>query len=172
MRKIFFTCLILSVFAFGAAEAQKRPTKARETVKIQAEPLSKTTKTVEAPKTVGLTVERYVSNHEVKADGTAVQTIEIRQRFDSEIALARFAGSYLSGVEIPDVATLAGAAALNPVVPRGAMVPYGRGWCPAATMAADPKGLPGEGGVSGPLGFASCRPDAMPGTANENGNGP
>lgn len=91
MRKIFFTCLILSVFAFGAAEAQKRPTKARETVKIQAAPLSKTTKTVEAPKTVGLTVERYVSNHEVKADGTAVQTIEIRQRFDSEIALARFA---------------------------------------------------------------------------------
>lgn len=61
----------------------KRPAKI---VNIQAAPPP----AKEAAKTVGLTIERYVSNIEVAGDGTFVQKIEVLQRFKSTVAVNRY----------------------------------------------------------------------------------
>lgn len=86
-----FTCaLLLLVTSFSIsffAQTKKRP-RVKPAILVAPKTPEKSEKT-EQPKTLGVTIEKYVANHDVNADGTAVETFEILQRFTSAVAIER-----------------------------------------------------------------------------------
>lgn len=89
MKKVSFALLILTICAFNLTAQTRKPQRiAKPKPKIYSiakDPVAKV-----EDKTFGLTVERYIANYEVNADGSAVQTVELLQRLNSETAVARF----------------------------------------------------------------------------------
>ena len=93
MKKFTFAVLLLALFSVSFfSQTKKRPVGTVGTVRIKAPPLPKEPpKEIETkPKTLGVTVEKYVANHEVNADGTAIETYEMQQRFDSDLVIERY----------------------------------------------------------------------------------
>ena len=64
------------------AQTKNSPVFKKETVERKTTPAQ--------TRTLGVTVEKYVKNYEVNADGTAIETWEMQQRFDSDLTIDRF----------------------------------------------------------------------------------
>lgn len=93
MKKITFALILFALFSISFnAQTKKRPVGKIGTVRVKAPPIPKNPpKEIEQkPKTLGITVEKYVVNRDVNRDGTAVETWEMQQRFDSDLVLERF----------------------------------------------------------------------------------
>ncbi|HVE58604.1 MAG TPA: DUF3857 domain-containing protein [Pyrinomonadaceae bacterium] len=93
MKKFTFAFILLALFSLSFfSQTRKRPVGTVGTVRIKLPPAPKNPpKEAETkPKTLGVTVEKYVANHEVNADGTAVETWEMQQRFDSDLVIERY----------------------------------------------------------------------------------
>src|SRR5688572_25289179 len=76
-RFICFLLLLLTTAPFADAQTKRRQTvrpPARKEIVQRVE---------EAPKTFGLSVERFVSSYDVNSDGTAVQIWEMERRCSS-----------------------------------------------------------------------------------------
>ena len=86
MKNLNFTVLIifaLTVSLYSQNRAPRRVTAKRPVIVTSVE-------TPPVPKllTLGITFERYATNTDVNADGTATQTLEFVQRFNTETAIA------------------------------------------------------------------------------------
>lgn len=91
--RIFVAALAIIFSLTGSTFSQKKKSgkteKPARVVKLEvAQPA--VTPTKDNTKTVGLTIERYVNNIEVAADGTSVHTWDLLQRFQSELTIGRF----------------------------------------------------------------------------------
>ncbi len=71
--------------AFSQKKKSSKTKKPAKVIRLQGPPPA-----VAPVTTVGLTIERYVNNIEVAADGTSVQTWDLLQRFHSKQAIERF----------------------------------------------------------------------------------
>jgi Domain of Unknown Function with PDB structure (DUF3857)/Domain of Unknown Function with PDB structure (DUF3858)/Transglutaminase-like superfamily len=94
MKKVIFSLVLVSLFSFSSvSQTKKRPVAPLGTVNIKAPKviLKVPPKTYESqPKTLGITVEKYVVNHDVNADGTSVETYEMQQRFNSDLVIESY----------------------------------------------------------------------------------
>jgi hypothetical protein len=93
MKKFTFAFILLALCSISFfPQTKKRPVVTGKTVVIKGLPLPKDPpKQIETkPRTLGVTVEKYIANHEVNADGTAVETWEMQQRFDSDLVIERY----------------------------------------------------------------------------------
>ncbi len=85
MKNLNFTVLIifaLTVSLYGQNRAPRRVTGKRPVI------ISSVAASVPKPITLGITFERYATQTDVNADGTATQTLEFVQRFTNETAIA------------------------------------------------------------------------------------
>ena len=94
--------LTMKLFALALAVSFCSPTvsaQRKKTVTIRPQRKVEVISSTEAPprpppkkesKAVGLSIEKYISNIDVAADGTSVQTVEVLQRFNSRSAIARY----------------------------------------------------------------------------------
>ncbi len=94
--------LTMKLFALALAVSFCSPTVSahrKKTVTIRPQRKVEVISSTEAPprpppkkesKAVGLSIEKYISNIDVAADGTSVQTVEVLQRFNSRSAIARY----------------------------------------------------------------------------------
>jgi hypothetical protein len=95
MKKIVLAIFLLTVFAltFNGQTKKSRTVVKKPRVTVSAKILKgsppKEIKT--EPATLGVTFEHYKTDIDVNADGTAVQTWEVRQRLSSAMAVERFA---------------------------------------------------------------------------------
>ncbi|HEY0462411.1 MAG TPA: DUF3857 domain-containing protein [Pyrinomonadaceae bacterium] len=90
MKRFTFALALLALCTVSFyPQAKKRAAGKIGTVRVKAPPL-KITSTAEKPKTLGITVEKYVVSRDVQADGTAVETWEMQQRFDSDMVIERY----------------------------------------------------------------------------------
>jgi len=92
MKKFTFALVLLALFSISFfPQTKKRPVKTVGTVRIKV-PLTKNPpkEVVEKPKTLGITVEKYVADYQVNADGTSVETWEMQQRFDTDLVIERY----------------------------------------------------------------------------------
>lgn len=87
-KKIVLTLLILllSTNLLFAQNKKNRPIGKRKTAVV------KNTPPIPAPKrfTLGVSVEKYLSNIEINVDGSSTQTTEVLQKLNSETAVANF----------------------------------------------------------------------------------
>jgi hypothetical protein len=85
MKKLTFALCLLALLSVSFyPQTKKRPVGKVGTVRLKAPPIPKPAE--QKPSTLGITVEKYAVSYDVEADGTATQTWEMQQRFDSEIA--------------------------------------------------------------------------------------
>lgn len=93
MKKFTFALILLALCSISFfPQTKKRPIKTVGTVRIKAPPLPKNPpkELFTKPKTLGITVEKYVADYVVNADGTSVETWEMQQRFDSDLVIERY----------------------------------------------------------------------------------
>lgn len=90
MKKTLFIALIALFFVPTSIAAQKRKTKSAKPAVYSIKPPQPLPPPKAESNTFGLSYERYLSNYEVKADGTGVQTAELLQRFNSLAAVQQF----------------------------------------------------------------------------------
>ncbi|HEX8639299.1 MAG TPA: DUF3857 domain-containing protein, partial [Pyrinomonadaceae bacterium] len=95
MKKIVLAIFLLTVFAFtfNGQTKKSRTAVKKPRVIVSAKTLKGAPpKEIKAePTTLGVTFEHYKTDIDVNADGTAVQTWEVRQRLNSAMAVERFA---------------------------------------------------------------------------------
>ena len=93
MKKFTFALVLLALCSVSFyPQTKKRPVGKIGTVRVKTPPELKNAPqpVEEKTATIGITVEKYVVSYDVNADGTAVQTWEMQQRFDSDLVLERF----------------------------------------------------------------------------------
>ncbi|HEY8559931.1 MAG TPA: DUF3857 domain-containing protein [Pyrinomonadaceae bacterium] len=93
MKKFSFALVLLAFCTLSFfSQPPKRPVGKVAAVRVNAprEPKNTRASAAERPSTLGITVEKYAVTYDVNADGTAVQTWEMQQRFDSEVVIERF----------------------------------------------------------------------------------
>jgi hypothetical protein len=85
MKKLTFALCLLALCAVSFyPQSKKRPVSGKVgAVRLKAPPLAKPPEAKVS--NLGITVERYAVSYDVQADGTATQTWEMQQRFDSDI---------------------------------------------------------------------------------------
>ncbi|MFN0278555.1 MAG: DUF3857 domain-containing protein [Pyrinomonadaceae bacterium] len=76
--------------AFSQTKKSTKTKKSVRAVKLVTSPPAIVPIAKAEPKTVGLSIERYISNIDVASDGTFVQTLEVLQRFNSKTAIDHF----------------------------------------------------------------------------------
>ena len=89
MKKFTFAFVLITLFSFSLfSQTKKRPASAPGRITVKT-PL-KTQKSATVSATLGITVEKYAVSYDVREDGTATQTWEMQQRFDSDLTVERF----------------------------------------------------------------------------------
>ena len=94
MKKLTFALFLLALCALPLyPQTKKRPVGKIGTVRVKAPPERKNPPKAieEKPATLGITVEKYAVTYDVNADGTAVQTWEMQQRFGERVPTAGLA---------------------------------------------------------------------------------
>ena len=87
MKKYTFALALLAFFSTSLfSQTKQNPVLKDESARLKS--VSKSAET--ASQTLGVTVEKYVKNYEVNADGTAIETWEMQQRVNSELVIDRF----------------------------------------------------------------------------------
>ena len=87
MKKFTVALLFIALYSTSLlSQTKKFPVLNKDTVREKSAPKSAQT----SSQTLGITVEKYVKNYEVNADGTAIETWEMQQRVDSELVIERF----------------------------------------------------------------------------------
>ncbi len=87
MKKFTFALVLLALCSVSFYfQTKKRAPEISGKVRVKT---ASKTAAATAP-TLGITVEKYVVNYDVNADGTAVKTWEMQQRFDSKLVIERF----------------------------------------------------------------------------------
>lgn len=90
MYKILSVLLLLSALAAPAVSQRKAPPPPRKGPVYKGEPVRSVIREAIAaqPRTLGLTVEKFVSNYKINGDGTGRQTWEMQQKCSLEPCLA------------------------------------------------------------------------------------
>ena len=93
MKKFTFALVLLALCSITFyPQTKKRSVGKVGTVRVKIPPPEKNPPKAaqEKPANLGITVEKYAVNYEVSGDGTATETWEMQQRFDSDLVIERF----------------------------------------------------------------------------------
>ena len=88
---VFFIVLVLSVLSVPDGFGQSPPKPRKEVFTVRGDAAKSKPDLSAAPKTFGLTVEKYVSSYRINTDSTVIQHLEIQQKCSTEACLRQLA---------------------------------------------------------------------------------